>query len=199
MNTLASIFSDIISTLLGLYATIVLLRFIFQLIKADFYNPISQGIVKMTSPILVPLRRIIPGFWGLDFAALLLVIVIHIITVSINLLLQGNNPFTHLGDIAIYASLKFITGFLNVFTFSLLASIVLSFVAPMSRHPAAILVFQIAEPLMAPFRKIIPPMGGIDISPIFVFLALGAAIKLLAALAAMFGIPVHAMWLFVFV
>lgn len=199
MSTIASIFSDIINTLLGLYATIVLLRFIFQLVKADYYNPISQGIVRLTSPLLVPLRRLIPGLWGIDMAALVLVLAIHLVTVSITLLLSGFNPVTNLGIITVFALLKLVTGFMNVFTFCLLASIVLSFVAPMSRHPAAILIFQIAEPLMVPFRKIIPPMGGIDISPIFVFLALGVVIKVIAVLAGSMGIPVHTAWLFVFV
>ena len=199
MSTIASIFSDIINTLLGLYATIVLLRFIFQLVKADYYNPISQGIVRLTSPLLVPLRRLIPGLWGIDMAALVLVLAIHLVTVSITLLLNGFNPLGNLGILTVFAVLKLVTGFMNVFTFCLLASIVLSFVAPMSRHPAAILVFQIAEPLMVPFRKIIPPMGGIDISPIFVFLALGVVIKVVAILAGGMGIPVHTAWLFVFV
>lgn len=199
MSAIAGIFSDIINTLLGLYATIVMLRFILQLVKADFYNPISQGIVKMTSPILVPLRRAIPGLWGLDLAALVLVLAIHLITVSLTTALHGFNPFDNLGILAVYSLLKLVTGFMNVFTFCLVASIVLSFVAPMSNHPAAILVYQIAEPMMAPFRKIIPPMGGIDISPIFVFLALGVIIKVIAILAGGMGIPVHTVWLFVFV
>lgn len=198
MNAIGGIFSDIINTLFGLYATIVLLRFVFQLVKADFYNPISQGIVKMTSPVLMPLRRLIPGFMGLDIAALVLVLVIHIISISITVLFGGINPLDNLGIIAVWGLLKLITGFINIFTFSLLVSIVLSFVAPMSRHPAAVLVFQIAEPMMAPFRKIIPPFGGIDISPIFVFIALGLIIKVIAMLGGTFGIPVHSIWLFVF-
>jgi YggT family protein len=199
MQAIADIFSDILSTLLGLYATVVMLRFIFQLVKADFYNDISQAVVKATSPLLVPLRRVIPGLWGLDMAALVLALAIHLLTVAITLVLKGFNPLDSIGLIVIYSLLKLITGMVNIFTFCLLVSIVLSFVAPMSRHPAAVLVFQIAEPMMAPFRKIIPPFGGIDISPIFVFLALGVFTKLIAAIAAQFMIPVGMMWLFILV
>lgn len=199
MNAIGGILSEIINTLLGLYALIVLLRFVFQLVKADFYNPISQGIVKMTSPVLMPLRRLVPGFWGLDIAALLLIVIIHFIAINISLLLAGINPLDSAGVIVIRSLLKFITGFINVFSFCLLVSIVLSFVAPMSRHPAAILVFQIAEPMMAPFRKIIPPFGGIDISPIFVFMALKIVIMAIRAFGELFAIPVQSMMgLFVF-
>ena len=81
----------------------------------------------------------------------------------------------------------------------MLGSIILSFVAPMSQHPAAILLQQVAEPIFAPFRKLLPDMGGIDLSPIFAFLLLGVMTKLLAILAAQFGIPVGTMWLFVFI
>lgn len=88
---------------------------------------------------------------------------------------------------------------LNIASFVVLVHIILSFVAPMSGHPAAVLVNQLAEPLMAPFRKILPDMGGLDFSPILLFLLLGVFIKIFAVIAASFGIPVQQMWMFVFV
>ena len=200
MSTIAGIFNDIFTTLLGLYAFLVMLRFILQLVKADFYNPISQGVVRLTSPVLVPLRRIIPGVAGLDTASLVLVLVINIMSVSISSALHGFNPFSNLGIILAYSAFKIIAGFMNIFVFCMFLGIILSWVAPMTRHPAALLSYQIAEPMMAPFRKIIPPMGGIDISPIFVLLALNIVIRLLAAIAASMGIPLQILWgLFVIV
>ena len=194
MNTIASIFSDILDTLLGLFALFVMLRFILQLVKADFYNPISQAIVRLTSPVLVPLRRVIPGVAGLDMASLVLVLVITLVNVSITVALKGFNPLTNLGVILAICVFKMIASFANIFVFCMFLGIILSWVAPMTRHPAALLSYQIAEPMMAPFRKIIPPMGGIDISPIFVFLSLNIFTRLLAALGAMMGVPVHALW-----
>lgn len=190
---------EIVTTLFGVYATIVLLRFIFQLVKADFYNPISQGVVKMTAPVLTPLRRLIPGLWGLDISSLLLAYLIYLISFLLIVIISGGNPIDSILSIVLYAFLKLITTTINVFIFALLASIVLSFVAPMSRHPGAILSTQIAEPMMAPFRKLIPPFGGIDISPIFVFLTLSVVTKALAMFAAQFGIPLSTVWLFIFV
>jgi len=194
-----SILNEIINTLFGVYASLVLLRFVFQFVKADFYNPISQGIVEMTSPVIIPIRRVIPGIWGFDTASLLLAFVLYTVSVALIVLISGSNPIEHLPSIVLIAFMKLLTSIMNIFTFSLLVSIVLSFVAPMSRHPAAILTQQIAEPLMAPFRKFIPPFGGIDISPIFVFLLLSVITKLLAMFGAQFGIPIATLWLFVFI
>lgn len=199
MNAFAEIINYVVSSLLGAYTLIVLLRFVLQLAKASFYNPISQGIVKITAPLLNPLRRIIPGFMGLDIAALVLAILLNMTLVIISLLLAGNNPVSALSVILIYAVLQTITSLMNIFAFALIVSIILSFVAPMSNHPAAMLVFQIAEPLMAPFRKLIPPMGGIDISPLFVFIAFGVLTRIIAIIGASVGMPVSSFFLFVFI
>jgi YggT family protein len=199
MNAFADIINYISTTLIGVYSLLVLLRFVFQWAKVDFFNPISQGIVKATSAPLKPLRRLIPGFAGLDIAALVLALSLHFISIVITALLAGAS----LGDfgfsLAICAILKTLASLINIASFSLIGSIILSFVAPMSNNPMAILINQISAPLSAPFRKLMPDLGSIDISPIFVFLAIGVFIKLLAVLGAQFGIGVGSVWLFVVV
>ena len=91
MSELADIVNYVVSSLIGVFSLLVLLRFVFQLVKADFFNPISQGSVKITSPALKPLRRVIPGLAGLDIAALVLVIALNMLSIVITLLLAGQN------------------------------------------------------------------------------------------------------------
>lgn len=199
MNFFADIINYVVGSLLSVFSLLVLLRFCLQWARADFYNPISQGLVKVTAPVLKPLRRIIPGFLGLDIAALLLAFISYSLAMGLQVLLSGNFNAGILPIVFIIAALKVVACLLNIASFVVLVHIILSFVAPMSGHPAAVLVNQLAEPLMAPFRKILPDMGGLDFSPILLFLLLGVFIKIFAVIAASFGIPVQQMWMFVFV
>ena len=161
----------IVQTLGSLYLLIVLLRFILQLVRADFYNPLSQVIVRATKPLLMPLRRIIPGWGGIDFASLVLALILQLVLMAIIIKLMG---FALPGILQLLAwSLVAITAlFLKVFFFALIISVILSWVAPGSANPAAMLVNQLCEPVLAPIRKILPSLGGLDLSPIFAFIAL---------------------------
>ena len=147
----------------------MLLRFLLQLVRADFYNPISQFLVKATNPVVVPLRRVIPGVGGLDLASLLLAVVLQLLAIVALMLLNGlplPNPL-----VLILWSILGIVGLLvNIYFFALLAMIILSWVASGSNNPAIYLLHQITEPVMAPFRKLLPPMGGLDFSPILLFI-----------------------------
>ncbi len=199
MNAAADIVNYITSTLIGVFSLLVLLRFVFQWVKADFYNPISQGLVKATAPILKPFRRVIPGFAGLDIAALVVVILLNMLSIVITVLLSGKSFVAYLPIIAIIGVLKLFASLINIASFCMLSSIILSFAAPMSAHPAAVLINQIAEPLFAPFRKIMPDLGGLDLSPILAFMLVTILSKVLAIVAGQFGIPVGNVWLFVFI
>jgi YggT family protein len=199
MSSVAEIIDYIAKSLLSVFSLMIILRFVLQWVRADFYNPISQGIVKFTAPVLKPLRRLIPGFWGLDIAALTLAFLVNALTIVISISLKANNPLQFLDIIAAVSFLKILASLLNIASLCVLVSIILSFVAPMSAHPAATLVNQIAEPLMAPFRKMLPDMGGLDLSPILLFLVLGVLTKIFALIAASLGIPSAQMWMFVFV
>ena len=161
----------VLQTLGSLYLLIVLLRFVLQLVRANFYNPLSQFIVKATQPLLKPLRRIIPSVFGLDMSSLVLAIIVQIILMALTLLLM----FGTTGDplkLPVWAIIGVTALFLNIFFFALIVSVILSWVAPGSHNPAAELVNQICEPALAPFRKIVPNLGGLDISPILAFLVI---------------------------
>lgn len=160
----------IINTLVGLYLLIIVLRFLLQLVRADFYNPISQFIVKATNPLLVPLRKIIPGFGGVDVASIVLAIAIQAIAIILILLLS-NFPLP-LPQILVWSAVGILSLILKVYFWGLLVTVIASWIAPNSYNPALILINQILEPAMKPIRKMLPDMGGIDISPIIMFLAI---------------------------
>jgi len=160
----------LIQVLFGLYLLVVLLRFLLQIVRADFYNPISQFIVKATSPLLKPLRSIIPGFGGLDLSSLMLAWLVKFVEIFLVLLVSGK------GIMLIYPMLMAIPGLLeltiNIFLFSILIMVILSWISPGGYNPAISLLHSLTEPLVKPARKLIPPMGGLDLSPMFVMIVL---------------------------
>lgn len=161
----------ILQTIGSLYLLIVLLRFILQLVRADFYNPVSQFIVRATHPLLKPLRKIIPSLAGLDLASLALAIVVQLVLMALTLMLLGyglDNPL----QLLVWSIIGVTALFLKVFFFALIISVILSWVAQGSHNPTAMLINQICEPLLSPIRRILPSMGGLDLSPIVAFLIL---------------------------
>lgn len=171
MQTLAQIAIYIINTLGTLYVSLVLVRFLAQLVRADYYNPISKALVQYTNPLLVPLRKIIPGFMGIDLAAVVLALTLQATLLQALYLLNGDgliNPFLLL-IWALVALLKLLAG---IYFWGVIVMMIASWVAQGSRNPALGLLQQILEPVMAPFRKILPPLGMLDLSPILFFMAL---------------------------
>ncbi|MFJ4143416.1 YggT family protein [Pseudomonas sp. NPDC089734] len=161
----------VLQTIGSLYLLIILLRFVLQLVRANFYNPLSQFTVKATQPLLKPLRRFIPSLFGLDMSSLLLAIVVQMILMALTLLLSYGTTGDPL-HLLIWSIIGVTALFLKIFFFALIISVILSWVAPGSHNPGAELVNQICEPALAPFRRILPNLGGLDISPILAFLVL---------------------------
>lgn len=170
---LAEILITILLIASTFYLTIVLLRFLLQLARADFYNPISQFVVKITNPLLRPLRKVVPGWGGIDGAALVLAIIIQAITFFLILIaLNGGIPAINPLTLLVWAVLNVLALVVKIYFWSVIAVVVVSWIAPGSSHPAIQLVAQITEPIMRPIRNVIPSMGGLDLSPIAVFLIL---------------------------
>jgi len=182
----SEIFTLVVDTLSSLYLMVILLRFILQLSRADFYNPISQFAVKATNPLLIPIRRIIPGFAGIDIASLVLAVIFQSLVVGLKIVVLTSGMPNPLGVILMSAVI--VLGFLiKIYFWSLLIMIVASWIAPGSHHPVLMLINQITEPLMKPFRKILPSMGGLDLSPILVFLVLQILEKVVDGLSYQVG------------
>jgi len=171
MNAIGSIGTLLVSTLGTLFMMAVLLRFLLQISRADFYNPITQMVVRFTDPGVQLFRRFIPGFKGVDFATLVFAVVVESLLICVLIFLAGFD-LPGLGLVLTWAVAGIINFILDIYFWALLISIVSSFIAPFSEHPALVLVRQLTEPIMAPFRRLLPSMGGLDLSPIFVFLAI---------------------------
>jgi YggT family protein len=165
----------------------MLLRFLLQLVRADFYNPISQFLVKITNPVVVPLRRIIPGIAGLDLASLVLCLVLQMLGIVVILMLNGLNP-PNIALLLVWSLLGLVGLVVNVYFFAILVMIILSWVAPGSNSPAAYLLYQLTEPVMRPVRNMLPSMGGIDFSPILVFILINVIQIALSHMAVAVGL-----------
>ena len=161
----------LIDILLGLYLIAILLRFLLQRIKADYYNPVSQLLVTVTNPLMRPLRRWIPGYLGIDWSSILLLLLIQGMELGLIALLRtGHTPamaglavmtFAHLLRLAVY-----------LYLFLILIQVVLSWVNPGAYNPVTVLIYQLTEPLLRPARRAIPPAGGLDWSPLVVLIGL---------------------------
>ncbi|HKM14572.1 MAG TPA: YggT family protein [Marinospirillum sp.] len=183
--------ASFVQLLFSLATFVIVLRFLLHLSKADYFNPITQGVVKATNPIILPLQGLLKPMGRLDLASLLIAIVVKSIGITVALYLTNFLGAANLVSILIGGVTGVLKTVLDLYFFVLVISIVLSWVAPQANHPGAVLVYQLTEPLMAPVRKIIPNLGGLDLSPIFVFLGINLASSLLVGiLAQLAGQPV---------
>ncbi|MGH8401643.1 MAG: YggT family protein [Gammaproteobacteria bacterium] len=160
----------VINTLFGLYSAAILLRLLLQWVRADFYNPLSQAIVKLTNPLLRPLRHLIPGWRGIDFAALSLTAFIQLINVL--LVLWIASVPASVPAIILWTLLKLIFILVNLYFFSILLEAILSWTGQGRHNPIGSMLWQLNAPLLGPVRRVMPPLGGLDLSPLVVILLL---------------------------
>lgn len=181
----------LVSTLFSLYILAVMLRFLLQLTRADFYNPLSQFVVKITTPVLRPLRRVIPGWGGVDVAALVLMLALQMLSVWLVFLLSGHaiDPVTLL--VVALAQLVDLT--FNVFIFAILIQAILSWITPGTYNPVTSVLFSLTEPLLRPVRRRLPPIAGFDLSPLVVILGLQVIRMLILPLFGLLGAPLQAL------
>ncbi len=167
----------LVDTVFGLYILLVLLRFLFQWMRADFYNPISQFIVTVTNPPLIFLRRFIPGIWGLDLASVGFMLALSMVKVYLLAWMVGAHPkFT---GVLVFSIGELLQLAVYVFMVAVIIRVVLSWIGPRTYNPAVGLLHSLTEPVMAPARRLLPAMGGLDLSPILVFIALGLVLRLI--------------------
>lgn len=167
---------DLTSLVYNIVALIIfpfILRFLLQASRADFYNPISQFIVRFTNPLAMPLRKVLPSQKGFDIASLVLAYVIQVILI-VGLFTLGSMPFDWF-KILPWAAISLLNSILNLYFWGLLVVVISSWVAPNSYNPALILINQLLEPIVSPIRRVIPDLGGLDFSPLVLILALQVA------------------------
>lgn len=162
----------LINTVVNFYLLLMMLRFLLQASRADYFNPISQSVVKLTQPVVRPFQGMLKPLLGrFDLATLVSALLIKMVVLVLILQVAGFGMPT-LPHLAIAAVATLASAILKIYFFALIVMIILSWVAPQAGNPAALLVMQLVQPIMAPVQRVIPPLGMIDLSPIVVFLAI---------------------------
>ncbi len=180
MGALATVLDFLLTTLFQLYIAIVLLRFLLQWARADFYNPLSQFVLKLTTPLLRPLRRIIPGFGGWDLATLVLAWLLAMVQVTLvgTQISQYNIPglldgqSLSLFGVMLISLLDIFALSVSLFLIAIIIQAVSSWFNPGHYNPVTVVLYSLTEPLLRPARRLLPPISGIDLSPLLVLLAL---------------------------
>ena len=160
----------LISTLFSLYILAVMLRFLLGAVRADFYNPISQFLVRITNPLLVPLRKAIPSIGKFDSAAMLLMIILQLAAVTLILLLRGDGISS--AALVIITLVTLVSLLIDVFMFAIIIEVIISWMNPGSYNPVNSLLHSLTSPLLRPIRRLIPPIAGIDLAPLFAIIGL---------------------------
>ncbi|MFZ1827234.1 MAG: YggT family protein [Candidatus Competibacteraceae bacterium] len=160
----------LVQTVFGFYILAVILRFLLQWVRADFYNPLVQFLVRITNPLLVPLRRIIPGYRGLDLAAVVLAFALQAVEMLLITLLLSQ-PISA-GGLLLLTVLELLKLLINIYLWGVIIQVALSWFNPDLYHPAARVLVQLTEPVLRPARRIIPSISGVDLSPMVVVVAL---------------------------
>jgi YggT family protein len=160
----------LITTLISLYILAVMLRFLLGVVRADFYNPVSQFLVRITNPLLVPMRKIIPVIGKFDTAAVVLMLALQLISVFIVVALRGAS--VPVITLLLYAVGELFMMLINVFLVSIVVQVILSWISPGTYSPVNSLLYSLTSPILKPIQRIIPPLSGIDLSPLFAIIGL---------------------------
>lgn len=160
----------LISTLFSLYIGAVLLRFLLALVRADFYNPLSQFLVKITNPVLVPLRRFIPPVGKIDTASLVLAFTLKLMAVILLMSIQGIDA--SFGDLLLAVLADLLRTVVWIFMIALIIQVIMSWVGNSYGNPMGSLLDSLTAPLLDPIRKFVPLIGMVDLSPLVAILLL---------------------------
>jgi len=167
----------LVDSLLTAYLYLLILRFVMQLVRADFRNQFAHFVVVVTNPVIMPLRRILPPVGKIDTASVLAIVLVAALTIGAIALLTTQmllDPLTWILATARLLLRAFLVFFMGaIFIFALL-----SWVVPAGYNPVMALLGAVCEPVLRPFRRLIPPIGGLDLSVLWALLALGVLLRL---------------------
>lgn len=163
----------IVDSVLMLAVYAFLLRLLLQLTRGDFRNPVSQAVVKLTNWLILPLRKVLPPAGRVDTASVVAVYLVQLAAVGI-VFLMSTGVAMPLGDLLLWGARKLLVATIQLYTVALVAYALLSFVAPGTYSPAVGFLSSLCEPVLRPVRGILPPVGGLDFSPLVVILGLQA-------------------------
>lgn len=186
MGHLANAGALIVQALFGLVIGLFFFRLLMQGLRVDFRNPLSQFVYKLTNPVLIPIQKALPVVRGWNLAALLVTFLLTLLETWLLYRLAGLGlPLPALVVIALAMLIQFAA---TALLWMIIVRAVLSFVSPDPYNPVVQMLYRLSDPILKPFQKLIPPIGGLDLSPIFVVLALQLVRMLIAAPLAEFGL-----------
>ncbi len=160
----------VISTLFSLYVLVLMLRFLLAWVRADFYNPVSQFLVKASNPLLLPLRRVIPPLGGVDAASVVAMLLVQMLAIALILLLRGGG--IGLQALIFISLAELVDLAFKVFIYGIVIQAILSWINPGAYNPAVNLLHALTEPVLRPVRRLLPPFSGLDLSPLLAILGL---------------------------
>lgn len=188
-NALSDIAVTIASPVFSVALFLIAIRFLAQLCGVSPYNPISVGVRKTTDLVVGPINRLIPAGKRLNIGALVALLLCQTAYIAVMLAILSRFDAFNLIQALIWSALGVAGLLINIVFYSVLAMIVVSFLAPQSNHPAVEFIWQLTEPVMAPLRNIIPSMGGLDFSPILLFIGINVIRVSLTNMAIAVGMP----------
>ncbi|AGM40419.1 hypothetical protein SPISAL_01600 [Spiribacter salinus M19-40] len=167
---LATPLAFLVDTIFSLYIMAVMLRFLLQWARADFYNPLSQFLVRITQPLLAPFRRLIPGWGGIDLSAVVLMILLQMLGLAALMVIAGVTP--RVDYLLLRTPAELISLLLNLYLVAIVVRAILSWVSPNDYNPATTVLLSLTEPVIRPIRSVLPPVAGVDLSPLAAIIAI---------------------------
>jgi YggT family protein len=187
-SALTDIGMTIVQPLFSLAMLLIAVRFLAQLCGVSGYNPVSMTLRRVTNVIVLPLSRLLPSGNRFSPGALVALILTQVVFIALMFTLEGRLDAFNVLQALIWAAIGCASLLVNIIFYSVIAMIVVSFLAPQSSNPAIEFIWELTEPVMAPLRRILPPMGGLDFSPIILFIALNVIRVSLGHMAAAVGL-----------
>ena len=177
MGSPSNAFAFLVQTLVHLYLVVVLLRILLEAVRADFYNPVVQVLTRLTDPLIDPVARIVPRVGRINVAAVLILYGVQLIGLFLVLALSGRT----LGPLvlSVLALKELLRMLLTLYMILIIIGVILSWVGHNVRHPIVPLVFQLVDPVLAPIRRVLPGLGGLDLSPLVAIIGIQFLIILL--------------------
>jgi YggT family protein len=160
----------LIDTAFSLYILVVMLRFLLQWVNAEFYNPISQFLVKVTHPLIRPLRRFIPAMGRIDTASLVLMVGLQMLAGLLLFAIQGMS--IGIGMLFVWSVAQLLNLLFNIFLFAIIIRAILSWVNPVSYNALTSLLHSLTDPMLSVVQRVVPPISGIDLSPLVALIGL---------------------------
>ena len=158
----------VIKTVFDLFIGAVVLRLLLQWARADFRNPVSQFLVKITNPVIIPLRRIVPGVGGIDTASVMVVLILQVTKVWLIHMIAAQSP--SIAGLLMLALADFVEFMISIYTITIILQVILSWVGPRTPNPINGPLHALNEPLLTPLRRIIPTISGFDLTPVVLLL-----------------------------